>query len=399
MSDFDERTQALVDEFAKQFGEQPTWIAIGPGRVNLIGEHTDYNDGFVLPVALQRDVRLAVRAREDRLVRIYSSEYDDWGEFDLDAIAYQQEKLWINYVQGVAPCWRRPAWQLTGIDAVLSGNVPRASGLSSSAALEVASIKGLMAAAGVQDALSGTQIAKIAQRAENEFVGVNCGIMDQFISVLGVEGHALLIDCRSLDYELVPFPANASLVIGNTKAPARWPAAPTTSAAGSARRAWPCSSRCCRRSPRCVMSPASNWRRTRLCCSEIVYRRCRHVVSENERVLQTVEALKRDDLASRRPAHVGQPCQPARRLRSQQRRIGCHGRGHGQRGRLLRRTADRGRLWRLRHRPGRAGQRTGRGRRHLPGLSQGHQHLARGLHDPGQCGGAGGRGTIGNGDW
>ncbi len=210
MSDFDERTQSLVDEFAKQYGEQPTWIAIGPGRVNLIGEHTDYNDGFVMPVALQRDVRMAVRAREDRLVRIYSSEYDDWGEFDLDAIAYQQDKLWINYVQGVASMLEEAGLELTGIDAVLSGNVPRASGLSSSAALEVASIKGLMAAADVQDALSGTQIAKIAQRAENQFVGVNCGIMDQFISVLGVEGHALLIDCRSLDYELVPFPANAS---------------------------------------------------------------------------------------------------------------------------------------------------------------------------------------------
>ena len=296
MSDFDERTQGLVDEFAKQYAGQPTWIAIGPARVNLIGEHTDYNDGFVMPVALQRDVRMAVRAREDRLVRIYSSEYDDWGEFDLDAIAYQQDKLWINYVQGVASMLEETGLQLTGIDAVLSGNVPRASGLSSSAALEVASIKGLMAAADVQDALSGTQIAKIAQRAENQFVGVNCGIMDQFISVLGVEGHALLIDCRSLDYELVPFPANASLVIGNTKAPRSL----ACSAYNERRRQ-------CEEGVAALQQvlpeitalrdvSSEQLEANKDLLSEIVYRRCRHVVSENERVLQTVEALKRDDL-------------------------------------------------------------------------------------------------------
>ena len=296
MSDFDERTQSLVDEFAKQYGEQPTWIAIGPGRVNLIGEHTDYNDGFVMPVALQRDVRMAVRAREDRLVRVYSSEYDDWGKFDLDAIAYQQDKLWINYIQGVASILEETGLQLTGIDAVLSGNVPRASGLSSSAALEVASIKGLMAAADVQDALSGTQIAKIAQRAENQFVGVNCGIMDQFISVLGVEGHALLIDCRSLDYELVPFPANASLVIGNTKAPRS-----LASSAYNERR------RQCEEGVAALQQvlpditalrdvSSEQLEANKDLLSEIVYRRCRHVVSENERVLQTVEALKQDDL-------------------------------------------------------------------------------------------------------
>jgi galactokinase len=296
MSDFDERTQALVDEFAKQYDEQPVWIAIGPGRVNLIGEHTDYNDGFVLPVALQRDVRMALRAREDRLVRIYSSEYDDWGEFDLDAIAYQQDKLWINYVQGVASILEERGLKLNGIDAVLSGNVPRASGLSSSAALEVASIKGLMVAAGVPDALSGTEIAKIAQRAENQFVGVNCGIMDQFISVLGVEGHALLIDCRSLEYELVPFPANASLVIGNTKAPRS-----LASSAYNERRQQ------CEEGVAALQQVLPDITALRDVSSEqleankellpeIVYQRCRHVVSENERVMQTVEALKQDDL-------------------------------------------------------------------------------------------------------
>ena len=218
MTEIDERTESVVQAFTQQFGGRPAWVTIGPGRVNLIGEHTDYNDGFVLPVAIKRDVRLALRPRDDGIVRVYSLEYDGWGEFDVNRIAYQPETLWINYMQGVADVLQKRGITLRGFDAVLSGNVPRASGLSSSAALEVATAKALLAAADALDAVDGTALAQAAQKAENEFVGVNCGIMDQFISVLGADDHALLIDCRSLEYKLVPFPTNASLVIGNTKA-------------------------------------------------------------------------------------------------------------------------------------------------------------------------------------
>ena len=193
--------------------------------------------------------------------------------------AYDKDVLWANYVQGVVWVLEEQGVQLNGMDALISGNVPRASGLSSSAALEVATAKALLAASGQVDAVVDVPLAKAAQRAENQFVGVNCGIMDQFISVLGQEGQALLIDCRSLDYELIPFPAQAALVIGNTKA--------SRSLAGSAynqRRAE------CEEGVRLLQQALPDITALRDVSSEQleahkallpenVYRRCRHVVT------------------------------------------------------------------------------------------------------------------------
>ncbi|MEZ4729168.1 MAG: galactokinase [Caldilineaceae bacterium] len=296
MNKSDNRVQSLVEAFQEHFQEAPTAMAVGPGRVNLIGEHTDYNDGFVLPVALKRDVRLVFRPRTDRHVRLYSVEYDGWFDFALDEMAYNDSILWSNYIQGVAWSLAEAGLQLTGMDAVVSGNVPKGSGLSSSAALEIATAHAFMYAANQGDKLTGPQVAKAAQRAENQFVGVNCGIMDQFISMLGQENHALLIDCRSLEYQLVPFPENAALVIGNTKA--------SRSLAGSAynQRRQECEDGVARlqtvlpgiKALRDVSSEQLEAHKDLL--SPVIYRRCRHVVSENERVLQTVAALQRDDL-------------------------------------------------------------------------------------------------------
>jgi len=296
VSHSENRTQPLVEAFVRHFASPPTHVAIGPGRVNLIGEHTDYNDGFVLPVALKRDVRIVMRARPDNHVRLYSLEYDEWFEFDLDKLAYNDQILWSNYVQGIAWSLQESGLTLTGIDGLISGNVPRGSGLSSSAALEVAAAKALLTASGQPAALPGPQLAKAAQRAENQFVGVNSGIMDQFISVLGVENHALFIDCRSLDYQLVPFPENGALVIGNTKA--------SRTLAGSAynQRRQECETGVALlqavlpgiRALRDVSSAQLEEHKALL--PAIVYRRCRHVVGENERVLQTVAALARNDL-------------------------------------------------------------------------------------------------------
>lgn len=297
MNQADLQNQPLIDEFVRRYGAAPTQVAIAPGRVNLIGEHTDYNDGYVLPVALKRSVRLVLRPRADRRVRLYSVEYDEYNEFDLDALAYNKEMLWSNYVQGIAWALQGLKLPLTGIDGVISGNVPRGSGLSSSAALEIAAATAFLAASGQEAALSGPQIAKAAQQAENHFVGVNCGIMDQFISMLGAENHALLIDCRSLDYQLVPFPENAALVIGNTKA--------SRSLASSAynQRRQECETGVATlqtvlpgvQALRDVTSAQLEAHKGLL--SPVVYRRCRHVVTENERVLQTVAALERNDLA------------------------------------------------------------------------------------------------------
>ena len=295
MTNQDTRTQSLVELFEQQFHAEPTAVAIGPGRVNLIGEHTDYNDGFVLPVALKRDVRLVFRPRSDRHIRIYSAEYDGWFEFDLDTPAYDKEILWANYIQGMAWSLEQAGIRLTGIDAVVSGNVPKASGLSSSAALEIATANALLYAANAIDRLTGPEIAKAAQRAENQFVGVNCGIMDQFISMLGKDGHALLIDCRTLEYQLAPMPDNVALVIGNTKA--------SRSLANSAynQRRKECEEGVAIlqrvlpdiRALRDVSSAQLETHKALL--SPIVYRRCHHVITENERVLQTIDALQRGD--------------------------------------------------------------------------------------------------------
>ena len=296
MQSQDKRTEEIIAEYTKVFRNAPTHAAIAPGRVNLIGEHTDYNDGFVLPVALDKDVRVVFRPRADRRVRLYAVEFDSWADFDLDALAFDDEVFWANYTMGVAWALEKAGVRLTGLEGVVSGNIPRGSGLSSSAGLEISNALALLAAANAVDALSGPQIAKAAQHAENVFVGVNCGIMDQFISTLGEEGHALLIDCRSLDYQRVPFPDGASLVIGNTKA--------SRSLANSAyneRRAQ------CEEGVTALqavlpgitalrdVTNAQLEEHTAL-LSPIVYRRCRHVVGENERVMATVAALAAGDL-------------------------------------------------------------------------------------------------------
>ena len=290
----DKRTQQIFDGFSAHFEGEPTHLAIAPGRVNLIGEHTDYNDGFVLPVALDRDVRVLFRPRPDHMVRLYALEFDSWTEFEVDSPRRDDEQLWPNYIQGVGLALSELKVPLKGFEGIVSGNVPRGSGLSSSAALEIAAAKAFLAAANQIHSLSGPQIARAAQKAENEYVGVNCGIMDQFVSTLGEEGYALLIDCRSLDYRRVPFPAETSLVIGNTKA--------SRSLAGSAyneRRA-----QCedgVRRLQAVLPSVAAlrdvnsaQLEEHRRLLPDTVLRRCRHVVSENERVQATVAALERD---------------------------------------------------------------------------------------------------------
>lgn len=293
---FDDRTEELIQEYRQRFEESPLFISRGPGRVNLIGEHTDYNDGFVLPVALKRDVRIVLRPRSDRQVRVYSVEFGESGSFDLDALRFNPDRLWLNYIQGMAQSLEEEGIRLVGIDAVVSGNVPRGSGLSSSAALEIASAHAFLIAAGQSSVLSGPRIAQLAQRAENQFVGVNCGIMDQFISELGRANHALLIDCRSLEYRLVSMPEEAALVIGNTRA-----SRSLASSAYNERRAE------CEQGVKLLQTALPDIRALRDVTSEQleahrallpqnIYQRCRHVVSENERVLQCVDAFERNDL-------------------------------------------------------------------------------------------------------
>ena len=188
---------ALDRYFRDRFGHAPALIARAPGRVNLIGEHTDYNDGFVLPCAISKQTMVAVRGRQDGLFRIVSADLQNASvEFTIDdACRPGSEAPWSNYVRGMIDGLLKEGAVLTGADIAIMGDMPRGTGLSSSAALEMAS--GLaLAALGGQPDIDRTLLAKLGQRTEHDFAGCNCGIMDQLVSASAVEGAALLIDCR-----------------------------------------------------------------------------------------------------------------------------------------------------------------------------------------------------------
>ena len=202
--------------FKQKFGTAPTYFFRAPGRVNLIGEHTDYNDGFVLPCAIDYQTVIAAQPRDDDYVSVVAADFGGQvSQFDLNQpIELDLNAPWSNYVRGVVWALRQQGHQLEGANLVVAGNVPQGAGLSSSAALEVAIGTAFSNLSGLS--LDGKAIALIGQQAENEFVGVNCGIMDQFISALGQKEHALMLDCRSLDYQVVPVPADIAVIIVNS---------------------------------------------------------------------------------------------------------------------------------------------------------------------------------------
>ena len=213
-------TIALADFFRSTFGAAPEMAVRAPGRVNLIGEHTDYNDGFCLPMAIEREVRIVLRRRQDRLVRVASLQINSAPvSFSLDerpiAKAQESSARWADYVKGCAQILRDEAGiALVGCDLAVTGDVPLGSGLSSSAALEVATIHALLAAADAT--LDGARIATFGQRAENAYVGNNCGILDQLSSSCAVAGQAMLMDCRTLALTPAPLPVGTSVVIADT---------------------------------------------------------------------------------------------------------------------------------------------------------------------------------------
>lgn len=196
------RITALKNRFFELFGREPQTVTKGPGRLDLMGNHTDYNDGFVLPVAVDFEVIAAGRLRDDNLIRAYTVNLDSAVEFSLGDIRFDEVSKWSNYLRGMLVYLREAGVELRGADVALEGNVPVASGLSSSAAIEMAVGTLFQSMLGFE--MTGADMALVGQRAENRFVGVNTGIMDQFISRLGKKGHALFLDCRTLDYEHVP---------------------------------------------------------------------------------------------------------------------------------------------------------------------------------------------------
>jgi galactokinase len=204
---------AVARAFEERFGEGPAWVARAPGRVNLIGEHTDYNDGFVLPMAIERAVWIALRPRADGRVSAHSLDFGETAEFALAPLE-RGGPAWSEYLKGTAWALAQGGHALNGWEGVMASDVPIGAGLSSSAALELATARAFSAVSGI-DWEPGA-MARLAQLAENRWVGVNCGIMDQMISAVGEEGHAVLIDCRSLETSPVPLPDETVVVILDT---------------------------------------------------------------------------------------------------------------------------------------------------------------------------------------
>ena len=282
----------LKIQFSDLFGKTPR-LYRAPGRVNLIGEHTDYNDGFVMPVAIDLYCGVAMAARDDRRIVVRSANLNETVEFLLDDNS-RATQHWSDYVRAVAWVLERAGLHLRGADLVISSNVPLGAGLSSSAAIEVSTAYALLDASGAR--IDRTELAKLCQRAENDFVGARCGIMDQFIACYGQTGHALMLDCRSLDSRPLPITSDVRLLIANTMVDHHLASGEynlrRTECEESVRRlagAVPGL-----KSLRDLSLAQLECHRDRL--TDVLYRRCHHVVTENQRVSAAAAALARYDL-------------------------------------------------------------------------------------------------------
>ncbi len=279
--------------FGPDSGREPR-IFSAPGRVNLIGEHTDYNDGFVLPMAIDRRTFVAAAARDDRRIRCVSSGFDPQIEFEMSADLLPADD-WANHVRGVAACLLRDEFDLRGVDLMIAGDGPIGAGLGSSAALEVAVGFALLKIS--EQPVDPVDLALACQRAEQEFAGTQCGIMDQYIACLGIENHALLIDCRSLEYRAAPIDlSDARIVVCNSMVKHDLPSGEYN------QRRTECEEGVGRlaahlpgiQALRDVTLEEFDLQADSL--PETIRRRCHHVIAENARTLAAVEALERNDL-------------------------------------------------------------------------------------------------------
>jgi galactokinase len=284
----------LSEKFAQLYGTEPQFVR-APGRVNLIGEHTDYNDGFVLPAAIQLQTTVGVAPRMDQRLVLFSENYSEQVELDLAELPAVPRRHWSDYVVGVARKLVEREIRLRGASVLIDGDVPEGAGLSSSASLEVAVCQAFLEVA--HEKMEGREMARLCQRAENEFVGARCGIMDQFVSVHGRKDHALLLDCRSLEYRHQPIPEEVRLVICNTMV--------RHSLAGGEYN---------QRRRECEMAAEffsgvvpgvkalrdvsiEDFEKHSAALPETIRKRSRHVITENTRAIEAADALARQDVA------------------------------------------------------------------------------------------------------
>jgi len=280
--------ERVASAFRSRYGSDPAFVVRAPGRVNLIGEHTDYNDGFVFPMAIDRAAWIALRPRGDRRVVATSLDFEETREFDLATLGKKDTDGWIEYLKGTAWALLDAGHALEGFEGVIAGDVPLGAGLSSSASIEMATARAFAAVSNLP--WKPAPMALLGQRAENKWVGVNCGIMDQLISAAGVEDKALLIDCRSLETQAVPLPRGTVVVVLDT-ATRRG----LVDSAYNERRAQ-CEAAAKLFGVKALRDVTSEQLAARAAELEpMTLRRARHVVSEDERTLAAAEAMRADD--------------------------------------------------------------------------------------------------------
>ena len=279
----------IIASFRETFSTEPDFVVRSPGRVNLIGEHTDYNDGFVFPMALEQATWLACSARDDHHIVIHSINYQERKKIDMQNLQRSDETTWDEYIKGVVNVLQQQQQKpLFGFNAMLISDVPMGAGLSSSASFELGIACALCAANDI--AWNKVAMATLCQQAENQWVGVNCGIMDQLICSIGEKGCAVMIDCRDLSYQSAPLPKNTKVVILDT-----------STRRGLVESAYNERREQCETAAKVLGIPAlrdislDTLLEKQQLLDEVVFRRARHVVSENERVQQALRAMHQQD--------------------------------------------------------------------------------------------------------
>lgn len=284
----EQRISQLVSVYNNRFHTPPSFIVSAPGRINLIGEHTDYTEGFVLPVAIDRDVTIVFSPRQDDLIRVFSLDFDEIYEANINKLQNGQDH-WFDYINGMAWAFINTGFQLSGWQGIISGNIPIGAGLSSSAAFEIAVGKTFCISSEID--VSPTRLAVLAQNAEKHWVGVNVGIMDQLISSAGKANHAMLLDCRTLEFDFVPIPEQINLVVLDTLTRRE-----LTHSAYNTRHEE------VKQATKILEVPSLRDASIELLnekgssMPKMLYKRARHIVTENERVNQFVTAMRNQEI-------------------------------------------------------------------------------------------------------